>query len=180
MAQNSQLTSIQEKALTLLGNGVSGEAVAAALGVTPSAISQLISNPEFAEQIATLRYENLQKHNDRDNKYDSMEDRLLAQLDNLLPLMMKPLEVLRAIQVINAAKRRGASTPDSIINKQTTINLVMPTQIIQKFSTNVNNQVITAGETELLTIDSKSLLEKVSKQDDARIQEKVRTITHAG
>lgn len=160
------LSSQQQKALSLLGAGVAAEAVAATIGVTPSYISQLISDENFAEAVSTLRYESMQKHNVRDNKYDELEDALIDQFNTIRHSIMRPMELVRSLQVINAAKRRGASTPEHITNKSTQVVLNMPTQIIQKFSTNINNQVIQVSGQELLTIDSKALLAAAGKQND--------------
>lgn len=145
---------LEQKALTLLGQGLSGEVVAAAVGVSASRISQLISNPEFSAAVADLRFQNLSKHSTRDAHYDRIEDQLLEKLENLLPMMYKPFEVLKAIAVINSAKRRGISSPDQLTGSQTVVQLTMPTQIIQNYTTNINNQVIKAGEQDLITIQS--------------------------
>lgn len=158
---SSSLSSLQQRILALLGNGVSAEMVANTVGVTPSYVSQLVSSPDFAEHVSLLRYENLSKHNVRDANYDELEDTLTSKLQDFLPLMTKPLEILRAIQVINGAKRRGSTTPENITNKQVQINLIMPTTIVQKFTTNVNNQITAVAGQELLTIDSKALLAKL-------------------
>lgn len=162
----SQNTSTESRALTLLGQGIPASVVAATCGVSESRISQLISDPVFAAQVAELRFSSLQKHNERDNKYDTMEDALIDKLRDLLPLMMRPMEVLKAIQVINAAKRRGASAPDSITQQQTFINLSIPTTLIQKFQINSNNHVTQAGEQTLLTLQSGSLLQKIKEQQN--------------
>jgi hypothetical protein len=158
-------TSVADRALTLLGQGVPASVVAATCGVTESRISQLVSDPEFAAQIAELRFSSLQKHNERDSQYDKIEDSLIKRLEDLLPLMMRPMEVLKAIQVINAAKRRGASAPDQVVQQQTFINLNIPTTLIQKFQVNQNNHVIQAGEQTLLTLQSGSLLERVKGKE---------------
>lgn len=162
----SQNTSTESRALTLLGQGIPASVVAATCGVSESRISQLISDPVFAAQVAELRFSSLQKHNERDSKYDTMEDALIDKLKDLMPLMMRPMEVLKAIQVINAAKRRGASAPDSITQQQTFINLNIPTTLIQKFQINSNNHVIQAGEQTLLTLQSGSLLQKIKEQQN--------------
>jgi hypothetical protein len=156
--------STEERALQLLGSGLGPEIVASAVGVTASRISQLLSDPEFAAEVATLRFQSLQSHNERDNKYDTLEDALLAQLKNCLPLMHKPLEIVRAIGVINSAKRRGASAPEQITHQNTVLNLVIPIALIQKFTTNINNQVIHAGEQTLETIQSGTLLDSAKKK----------------
>lgn len=164
---NTARTSTEDRALALLGQGLSPEIVASAVGVSASRISQLLSDTEFATKVAEARYENLAKHNERDNKYDILEDKFLDKMEDLLPFMMKPMEVLKALSVINAAKRRGSSAPDSLIQKQQVVPLIMPTQIIQQFTTNINNQVVKAGEQELITVQSsrmQNLLESKSKK----------------
>lgn len=178
-------TSVQSRALTLLGQGISPNIVAATCGVSESRISQLVSQPEFAAQVAELRFSSLQKHNARDNAYDELEDTLIEKLRDLLPLMMRPMEVLRAIQTINAAKRRGQSAPESILQQNTVINLSMPTQIIQKFQLNAQNMVVQAGDQTLLTLQSSSLLSRVSQSkgaqnDPARIAGPIEAISVSG
>jgi len=158
----STTTSTESRALSLLGQGLGAEIVASAVGVTVSRISQLLSDPNFSAQVAQLRYENLAKHNQRDNKYDAMEDELLDRMKDLIPMMFKPFEVLKAIQIINQAKRRGASAPDAIVAQQTVVQLVMPTQIFNNFTkqdiqVNINNQVVQAGTQKLITVQSASM-----------------------
>jgi hypothetical protein len=160
LMSNSPNSSTEDRALTLLGSGVSPEQAALALGISVSRISQLLSTEEFARQVAELRFQNLQKHNEIDASYDSIEETLIAKMKELLPMMYRPMEILKAISVINAAKRRGQSAPAALHAQQTVITLNMPTQIIQKFTTNIHNQVIQAGSQELLTIQSGNLLKK--------------------
>ena len=40
----------------------------------------------------------------------------------------------------------------------------MPTSVMEKFSVNINNQVITAGNTNLLTIQSNTLLNQIKEK----------------
>ena len=147
-------TATKERALALLGQGVDPSMVASAIGVTPSAISQYLSEPEFLQEVARLRYEALSKHNSRDSKYDALEDRLLEKLEDVIPFLIRPLEISRILTQINAAKRRGSSAPSEISSQAQVINLILPTQIIQQFTVNVNNQVIKAGSQDLLTVQS--------------------------
>ena len=174
----------QGRILELLGTGLSPEIVASAAGVTPSYISQLLSEPSFSAQVTQLRFNNLQSATNRDRKYDDIEDALIAKMQDLLPMMYKPLEVLRAITVINGAKRRGASAPETIHMNNTVVNLVIPTQILQKFTVNSANQVVevfsssngdsdidksknikeTTGQT-LVTMPSSTLLKKFTSTE---------------
>lgn len=167
-------TSTESRALALLGQGIGPEMVAAAIGVSVSRISQLLSDPNFASDVADLRYRALSKHNERDSAYDSLEDELVAKMKDLLPFMMKPFEILKAIQIINGAKRRGSSAPESIISQQNVVQLLMPTQIFNNFTkqeitVNVNNQVIKAGDQDLVTIQSSSMDRLLAGSKTARI-----------
>jgi hypothetical protein len=153
----------EERALALLGAGIAPETVAASLGVTPSFISQLLSEENFAAAVAELRFKNLSKHNERDNKYDELEDSLLSKLSDSLPLLQRPMEINKVLQTVNQAKRRGSSAPDSIIEKQSIISLTIPVQLIQQFHTNAQNQVVQAGEQTLLTMQSGSLSDMAFK-----------------
>jgi hypothetical protein len=159
----------EEKALSLLGAGINAEQAASALGVTPSRISQLLSNEEFAGKVAELRYQNLTKHNERDASYDSLEDKLREKLEKQLGLIMKPDQIIRALHVVNNLKRRGQSAPDQIVNQQNIVSITIPTQIIQKFTTNVNNQVIATSEQSLETIQSGTLLKQAEANNHEQI-----------
>ena len=147
-------TSTESRALALLGQGLGAEMVASAIGVSVSRISQLLSETEFAAQVADLRFRNLSKHNERDAEYDKLEDELIIKMRDLMPFMVRPMEVARVLQIINQAKRRGSSAPESITNQQTVVQLNMPTTIYQKFTVNTNNQVIQAGQQQLITVQS--------------------------
>ncbi len=168
-------TSTEERALNLLGQGISAEIVAASVGVSVSRISQLVSDPEFAAAVAELRYVNLSKHNERDSRYDRLEDALIEKMESLLPMMFKPGEVVNALTRINAAKRRGSSTPDSILGTKEVVSLTMPIAVVQQFNqnfqVNVHNQVIRAGDTDLVTVQSmrmRALLnERKEKQNES-------------
>jgi hypothetical protein len=155
--ENLVLSSTEEKALILLGQGVEPSAVAFAVGVSESRISQLISDPHFAARVAELRYNTLAKHAVRDNAYDELEDSLLERLKNCLPMMYKPMEVLASIRVINAAKRRGSGVTPSQQNQAPVVNLMMPIQIINQYRLNAQNQVIKAGQQDLITVQSGSM-----------------------
>lgn len=163
-ASLNNLTKAEERALSLLGQGVIPEQAAAASGLSASRISQLLSQDEFAARVAELRFESLSKHNERDSAYDSLEDQLIEKMKDCLPLMVRPGEILKAISVINNAKRRGSSAPDHITNQSTVINLILPTAILTKFTLNQTNQVVQAGEQPLVTIQSGTLLNKLKEK----------------
>lgn len=158
-----QSTSIEDRALALLGSGIPNESVAAALGVTPSRISQLLSDEDFSKRVGALRYEGIQKFNIRDGHYDHIEDQLLVKLEKAIPLMFKPTDILNALKVTNSAKRRGQSSPQQVTNQQNIVNLILPKIILEKFTINIDNQVIRAGDQDLTTMASSNLLRNVEE-----------------
>jgi len=161
-------SSIEERAVSLLGSGINAESVASALGVTPARISQLLAEKHIADRVSALRYTNLQAHNKRDGEYDNLEDLLLVKLKKSMPLMVRPDQILKAIQVVNGAKRRGQTAPDTSTTTNNVVNLMLPEVIAAKFITNMNNQVTKAGEQELLTMPSGNLLKQVEKAQETR------------
>lgn len=152
------MSSTEDRVLHLLGMGINPETTAATCGISVSRISQLLSNPEFTAKVGELRFQALEKHNVTDTKYDTMENTLLDSLKDCLPLIsMNPMALVKAIGVINNAKRRGVSGTEQITAQTAVVQLVMPKIIIQKFTTNINNQVINAGDQTLETISSSNL-----------------------
>ena len=164
-------TATEERALKLLGAGVSPEQVAAAIGVTPSRISQLLASESFAAQVADLKYKNLLSHSERDSRLDTVEDRLLDKIESLLPLIMRPLEAVKALQVVNGAKRRGSQGLQGASAAASVVQIAVPVQITQKFVTNIQNQVIQAGEQQLLTIQSGTLLNNLKTENPDLVQQ---------
>lgn len=162
-------SALESKALNLLGSGINPEAVANALGVTPSRISQLMADERFASQVTELRYQNLQSHNVRDSAYDTIEDKLLNKLEKSLPLLLKPQDILKAITVVNGAKRRGQSAPEQVTNQQTIVSLTMPQVIVSNFTTNINNQVVQAGEQSLVTMSSERLKDLAAAKSNQEV-----------
>lgn len=165
-----------KKALQLLGSGALPSQVAAALGVDPSYISQLLADSEFSRQVTEIRFNALIEHNLRDKSLDSLEDQLIKKLGDIIPYMHKPSEIIHAFTRINQAKRRGSSAPEQTIQQQTIINLNLPTQILQHFAVNAQNQVIRAGQQDLITVQSGRMPQLINQLPALKDSRDVETI----
>ena len=150
------------RALELLGQGLGTSVVASALGVTDARVSQLLAEQGFAEEVQKLRFDSLQKSTSLDSSYTELEEALIGKLENVLPLINKPRDLLQAINVVNGAKRRGQDSPDSAAISAKVVQLSLPPALQQMFVTNVFNQVVEVKDgqgnsSSLVTIDSQSL-----------------------
>lgn len=159
--------------LQLLGAGAPNSVVASAVGVTESYISQLISKEDFRSELQELKFNALQSHNARDAKYDSLEDKLVKQFEDNLVLIQNPMQALKALQVVNGLKRRGTSAPEAVTEQQNIVTLLIPQKIVQQFTTNINNQVVTIGDQTLQTMQSSALLNTLENKKQQRLQSKV-------
>lgn len=157
MTAGPALSATDSKVLTLLGQGFAPEMVATAVGVSPARISQLLSQDEFAQQVAELRYKQLAAHTERDSKYDTLEDQILDRLRTSLSMVFDPMKLAKLLQVVNSAKRRGAAAPEHLTTQQTVVQLNIPTAILQQFQVNLNNQVVRAGQQDLITVQSANM-----------------------
>lgn len=165
----SQLT--QDRALEFLGLGYSQERVAQVIGVTPSAVSQLMANEDFREAVRERRTEQLRQQTELDRRYDTLEGKLLKKLEQAVPLMAigKTRDILDAIKVVNGAKRRGAEVAPTTEAAKTVV-LNMPVQILQHFTSAEvqklpNNQIVKAGSQDLLTLTPQALTNHARETD---------------
>lgn len=173
----SQTSTIEDKALVMLGSGAPVGVVASALGVTESRISQMMSVEEFASAVADLKYKNLTKQTHLDDQYTDLENDLLVKFRKAMPLMTNPRDIASALSIINNTKRRGAQIMDPASQQTRVVNLTIPIAIAQKFIVNVNNQVVEvqdeSGSAQSLITAASSSLDRISeeilgnKQDDS-------------
>ncbi len=161
------ISATEKRAIDLLAGGCTQAQVASATGLSESRISQIISKPEISAQISSARVEKLGAANTRDAAYDALEDSLIEKMAESLPFAQKPLEIARLLKVVNEAKRRGVANTEQTAATANVVQILMPTTIVQKFTTNINNQVISAGEQVLETIQSNTLLRTTKEKMEA-------------
>lgn len=159
-------TATAERALKFLGEGHSLEVTAAACGVTLSRVSQLLADENFAARVASARYASLLRASDRTQKYEKIEDSILDKLEKSLCMIFDPLKLARLLQVISAAKPKNVFTPSDLPAAQPTVALNIPQVVVNRFTTNIFNQVVEVIEGNsdsnvkkqtLVTIQSKAL-----------------------
>jgi hypothetical protein len=158
---------VKEKILQLLGSGLAPVVVANAVGCDASYVSQLLGQEEFALEVARLRCQGVEKDLNRDNKYDTLEDKLLEKLENVLPFMMKPREILEALKVVNTAKRRAHVGQQTESGKTIHVHLQLPPSALAHFSLNHNNEVIEVAGRVLTNMPAAILMKSLEAKNEA-------------
>lgn len=164
-----RMNATQERALSLLGSGFPPSVVASSVGVTESYISQLMSLDWFAQQVQEMKFLNLKKHSELDDRYDDLEEKLLTKLDKLVPLLVKPMDVTRVLATVNGAKRKGAGTQaGSTLVTQNIVQLTIPPALFHKFVSNTNNQIVEVqdgtGQPKSLVTTTLDSMERLSRE----------------
>jgi len=154
----------KEQILSLLGTGLSQELVATAVGCTPSYITQLMSDEEFANQVSQKRILALQSHTKRDAKLDDIEDTLIAALEKNLEMIYKPKDILNTLVRVNMMKRRGPAVQESTVVNNTVVNLTMPKKLVQHFTLNSKSEVIEVEGQTMVTMPAGQLLRKLAAE----------------
>jgi len=159
---------MKDRIQKLLGSGLSPALVATVVGCDPSFISQLLSESDFALKVAEMRVHDIEELKVRDSKYDSLEDQFLERLENLLPMMLKPRDVLSALQVINNAKRRSEAfiTPQAPTTVNNIVLLQLPTKTVNQFELNSKNEIISIDDQALVAMPTSSLMKEVNQNAD--------------
>lgn len=158
---------MQDKILQLLGSGLAPSVVANAVGCTPAYISQLLAQEEFALAVAELRCKGVERDVSRDNKYDALEDKLLEKLENIMPFLAKPRDVLEAIKTVNGAKRR-AQVGQSVDSAKTIhVHLQLPPAALARFSFNDNKEVIEVEGRVLANMPAANLIKSLEEKKEA-------------
>lgn len=166
-------TGVKERALELLGNGCNAAQTAAALGVTDAYISQLLAEEDFAQAVANGRAALVEKELGRDKQWNTLEDKILEKMHDLINYVQKPGELIRMAAIANAAKRRAAGllTQDGASDTKTQIIVLqLPAVIEQKYAVNVQGEVVEVNGRPLATINSHLLLKEVQEVSKQAIE----------
>lgn len=136
------LTQIQQKVQNYLLAGISPARIADLTGASPSYISELLGQSDFLQAAKDAQAEAYLAARERDARLDTIEDTLAEKVQtmtaNPLTFLDKPLEAVRALQMINSLKRRttafGTPEDDLVGAQRTVVKLTMPVAIINNFT----------------------------------------------
>lgn len=148
----------KEFLLSALRSGFSTSQIAESLGVTASAVDQVINAYDLREIAAkNSRFESI------DNQINSLEEKVLGRIEKALPSVCDPMKLTRMLQVLNGAKRRSLAEGRTLPNEGARlIQLRLPERVHLSVSFNERNEVIDINGRELVT----AAPDKVLKEAD--------------
>lgn len=186
----------------MLGFGIKQESVANAVGCDPSYISQLMSQEDFASEVAELKINHTVAATQRDLSYDALEDKLLETMHDMVDngRFQKPEQVLMALRTSNQMIRRGSRNDNPAKQLSVVVNLSLPKVVrdryipdmsggSESFKTNTRGEVIEVNGHTTVTMGSKQLVGQIieSKKeggkdegDFAKLSNQIQRITAAG
>lgn len=128
----------------LLGNGISPDVVATAVGVTPAYVSQLMAEDIFRDEVIALRSTALAASTDRDTSWNKLEDKLLNTLHDKVDqnMIYKVPDIVRVLVAANNAKRRGNPISDNIKPTQQVVILNLPSVVLKQYKENANREIV--------------------------------------
>lgn len=133
---------MKDKIKELLGIGLPANVVATTVGVSDAYVSKLLSEESFAAEVQELRVKNLAESASRDKKWNSLEDKLLEKFDTAVEFVSRPMELIKMLGVVNAAKRRAAPAELSANTQVQVVPLILPVILAPKFVMNSQAQVV--------------------------------------
>lgn len=161
--------SSKDKILALASAGVSNELIARQTGVSASYVSQVLAEDSIRTKVLEAQLNLLDERTQRDAKYDAIEDLLLDKAKTVVSSLYKPQDVLRALQAINKAERRGATSQQlaELANKKESsiVALELPDRIKTRIVKSSKQEIMAVNGRALVTKDSRLVYQEITANE---------------
>jgi len=162
----SRLSYIQQA----LNNGFGHSEIAGALGVTPSAITQVCQQHDLVPRTGKASYAAL------DDLYDSLEMSAAKKLKTSLECCdLDPVRLSAVVQRINGLKRRSMGENLAGNGQQALVQLTLP----QTFRQNATVSVVLSAQNEVVAVDGRTITTMQSSNIERMNQDRKRAIPTA-
>lgn len=151
----------------LLGQGLSNDVVATAVGLTPGAISAMMADEEFRDSVILLRTSNLTAHSARDRSIGALEDKILQKAHEVIDHIYKPKEVIAVLKAVNGLVRRGVASQQAAVTNNVIVQLNIPQTVIKQYTVNAHKEVVDVEGQTLVTVSADGLLKKLAAEKGA-------------
>lgn len=152
-----------DKLISFLAAGVSQSAAAAACGVSPSLVSQLMESPELRDKLAMAKATSLSSDLEHDSRLDRVQDLVLSRVEATVGMITDPMKAVKALQMLSTVKRRTGETVGEAA-PTTIVTLDLPASAKVAISLSRDKQVIAIDGRSTATLPSKSLSTMLSER----------------
>jgi transcriptional regulator with XRE-family HTH domain len=173
---------LADRIMELLGQGLSGSVVAAAVGVTPSYVSQLLENEDFRLEVSIRRAGKAEAGLARDNSWDGVEKLAIGKMFEIMEkgLISRPNDLIRIAQIANSAKRTAKELESADGAGAPTVVISVPEAAIVHFKMNSESQVIEIDARSTEALPTSQLQKQLAARRASRISSDVTAIANGG
>jgi len=162
--EQKKYTGMAARTQKLLIAGCLPAQAAKALGISEGMVSQWMAEEDFYAQVSEGIKKDLERNEAIDSNYGNIEKMLSDKLLTLVPYMIQPDQVLRTLKFVNDAKRKldvrvpGEQTAGGVgANNGSAVRLQLPQIVAQTVIINPQNEVVSVGNRDLVTLNSASM-----------------------
>jgi transcriptional regulator with XRE-family HTH domain len=138
----SQSSKSRDLAIQYLAQNLAPSQVAGVLGVTESAISQLMADEDFMKEVNAAKEAASAEDLKFDERLDEAESRVLENIERRIG-MANMQQSLQAFRVLNGARRRkDARTHFGAAGSGVTVNIMLPTSMVPKYIMNSQSEIV--------------------------------------
>ena len=149
--------STRDLVLEMLSQGLPPSVVAGTIGVTESAISQLMSDEDFAAEVQAKRVAQSKEDQQYDQKLDRAEETFLDRIEQKSG-MANLQQSMQAFKILNGAKRKKErSTGPATQNIGTIVNITLPVIVAPKYLLNQQSEIVEVEGKTMVSATPKSL-----------------------
>lgn len=156
---------LSERIKTMMSSGLEPAVIARAVGCEASYITQLMEDAGFREEVQAARIVNLTDATERDKRLTKLEDLAINRLEATIPMVMKPMEAAKILQIVNNTKRRGAELQGGNTSAGAPVVTVMlPEAARVSFTFNSSNQVVDVEGRSMAPLPNNRLMQMAAER----------------
>lgn len=159
----------QQKVKRLLSQGLPPEAVSRILGCDPSYISQLLSQPDFANSVAEQRLATADATITQDEKIRNIRGALIDKLEEVVPTLYKVPEILAAFKIIDQAKNQSGLGTYNPTEVQNVVQLHLPANAKLQFTLSQAKEVIEVDSRPMIRAHESEIVKMVKKHEQKQL-----------
>lgn len=152
-----------DKILQAVVAGISQTAIAQMMNVSDGLISQVINTDEFQIRLRQKRATQMAQAAIRQEKLESLQDKLIDKVDNLIPFITKPTEATAALRAIAEVAKNNMPMTGETQEASNVVTIYMPTAIGVNFQLNSQNEVIDIDGRTIVGANATQIMERAAE-----------------